>query len=191
MAMETHGLQAEKLHWQLTADQKQEKHLGQLPPMCQKTTMSMLNSIYRGNIDNKCEGYQRKQKKKHPKSLPCKQWKMAETGATKFQDSQIWLEVCHKPRSIRGKEKQLNDHEYLQCYNFPLSYYLHPCITAVSKNQQPQSPTPEERQLTQLVEHAYKASFIWPNSELTQRTKNLLHTLHQNCWPPLFGFVTT
>lgn len=26
MAMETHGLQAEKSHWQLTADQEQEKH---------------------------------------------------------------------------------------------------------------------------------------------------------------------
>lgn len=39
-----------------------------------------------------------------------------------------------------------------------------------------QSPTPEEHQLTQLVEHTYKATFIWPNSELTQHTKNLLHT---------------
>lgn len=58
MAMETHGLQAEKFRWQLTADQE--------PPMCQKTTMSTLNSISRGNIDNKCErGCQRKQKKKH------------------------------------------------------------------------------------------------------------------------------
>lgn len=73
MAMETHRLQAEKFHWQLTADQE--------PPMCQKTTMSTLNSISRGNIDNKCEGVSEKTEKEalpNPSHVSSGKWQKLE-----------------------------------------------------------------------------------------------------------------